>query len=184
MAKNTNEKVIEYILNTKNTKEEYYYNTLKQRIAGKHNYGSCYELEANSIDEKILELESKLLGTDWVETTHEELKQGSRLFKGYLPGYLGIIDIEDVSNEGKLKVLDPKKTGKVSVGIEGKRGPLVDTTYLITGVSNGITCMWTFHPGEPITPSTISSDTIKPGMLLSKDEAIRLGFKKVKIMNG
>ena len=162
---------------------------LAQRIAGPTNAGSSYE--GVTADE----LKSSIFNAKWSETTHESVdaEKGYRVFTTEdLPkGIVGIADIKDMPENAEFYAIDPKQTGKISIGISSEymkdNAPVTNTTYMITGPEmidgEELQVVQTFHPGEPVSPSIISTEEIQDGTKLSKSEATNLGFDKCKFIS-
>lgn len=153
---------------------------LNQRIEGPTNAGSSYNMSKE-------ELLNKLLNGKWEEVEHPGVKEGCRCFKMPLKGLEGILDIKDLPETTNFYAIDPKHTGNISVGAAGIQKKEVDDTYLIVGKDdiNGIEddVVFTFHPGEPVAPSNVTTQEIPDGKKLSLDEIKNLGFDKVKFMS-
>lgn len=162
---------------------------LAQRIAGPTNAGSSYE------DITDTKLKIAILSANWSETTHKSVdaEKGYRVFttKDLPKGIVGIADIKEMPENAEFYAIDPKHTGNISIGISSEymkdNAPVTNTTYLITGpeMINGkeLQVVQTFHPGEPVSPSIISTEEIKDGTKLSKYEATHLGFDKCKFIS-
>lgn len=154
---------------------------LGQRIEGPSNAGSSYEVDSPE------ELYDILISQEWEETTHPDVMPGCRAFKSKLAGLEGILNMEDLLDDVELYAIDPKGTGKVGIGAgEVEKNP-VDTTYLIIGKENidgkDEDVVFTFHPGEPVRPSEVEIKDIPDGTRLTKEEAQKLGFDKVKYLS-
>lgn len=153
---------------------------LNQRIEGSTNAGSSYPMEKN-------ELLQALKNGDWEEIEHPEVQEGCRCFKIPLKGLEGILDVEELDDNTRFFAMDPKKTGKISIGAANVKKKEVNDTYLIVGKEeidgNKEDVVFTFHPGEPVRPSIVDIDTIRDGEVLDKDKLAKYGFSKVKFMS-
>ena len=58
-----------------------------------------------------------------------------------------------------------------------------DNTTVVLGYEQGVEIIFTFHPGRAVLPSRRSISDVGDKMELSKEEAIDLGIKYVKIGN-
>lgn len=161
--------------NTKRVVPGYFENTVRNRLSG--GIGSIYDQFETSE-----ELEKALLSADWEETTHPSVLAGCRVFKANLPGRLGIIEIDTLPDDVELIADDSKSTGNVAMTVKGVRGTVVPETYLIIGKEKDVDVVYTFHPGEPVKPSIVSTSTVNHGSVVSKREAKKLGFDLAKIV--
>lgn len=163
------------ISNTKKFLSEYFSNTLAQRLAG--GAGSCYD-QFDSAEN----LEIALRRANWEETTHKDVMEGCKVFKTNLPGRFGLVKIAELSDSVKIIADDRKGTGCISLTVSGTKGNIVEETYLIIGEEKGEDVVFTFHPGEPIRPSNVSTSEIAHGDIVSKSKAKELGFDFAKIV--
>lgn len=165
----------EYVNNIKTLMPDYWKATLTQRLVG--GAGSCYEQFTTTE-----ELETAILGCNWEETTHPNIMLPCIAFKAQLPGRFGMVRISNLPDDIELISLDPKNTGKVSVAAKGVLGEIVPESYLIVGEEQGKMVIFTFHPGEPLRPSEVETIVIKNGTVLTKEQAMDLGFDWAKII--
>lgn len=164
-----------FVNNTKEVVADYWKATCTQRLSG--GAGSIYP-QFSSIEE----LETALLNTDWVETTHPAVMEGCRVFVGNLSGEFGLVDISTLPDDAVLVADDRKNTGKVAMTIAGVRGKVVPQTYVIVGMEGDKEVVFTFHPGEPVRPSIVSVENLSHGTTVTKSEALALGFNLAKIV--
>ena len=154
---------------------------LGQRIEGPTNAGSSYKVESPE------ELYEKLVNQEWEETTHPDVMPGCRVFKSDLAGLEGILNLKNLPDDVELYAIDPKGTGKVGVGAGKIEKNPVEETYLIIGKENidgkNEDVVFTFHPGEPVRLSEVETKDIPDGTKISKQEAEKLGFDKVKYLS-
>ena len=154
---------------------------LGQRIEGPTNAGSSYEVSSPK------ELYEKLISQEWIETTHPDVMPGCRVFKSNLAGLEGILNLDKLPDDVELYAIDPKATGKIGMGAgQVEKNPSKET-YLIVGKENidgkDEDVVFTFHPGEPVRPSEVETKDIPDGTRLSKEQAKRFGFDKVKYLS-
>ena len=156
---------------------EYFERTCAQRLAS--GAGSIFE-GINSVEE----MEKALRTANWSEATHPDVMPECKAYKttDIEGGRLGLIRIEDLPEDVKIIASDPKGTGKVSMTVHGELGPAAEETWLITGMEEGHEIVFTFHPGEPVRPSILEVKDCPNGTVLSKKEAINLGFDFAKIV--
>lgn len=167
--------ISECVANIKTMLPGYWNNTLKQRLAG--GAGSCYDA-FNSVEE----LEKAVLTADWEETSHPCVPGDNRVFKAHLPGLFGLVRIADLPEDTILTADDRKNTQKVSLTLSGTRGEIVKESFLITGIEAGKEVVFTFHPGEPIAPSKVSTSELAHGSTVSKAKALEMGFEWAKLV--
>ena len=158
---------------------------IDQRVSGDKNAGSSYDMSAK-------ELKQAIFKANWVETTHPNVEEPCRVFitKDIPKGRNGIRNIEDFPDDAVFYAIDRKDTGFVGIGVAGENvSPYVDITYLIVGPEeiNGKTedIVYTFHPGEPLKlkEEQTTNKEIPDGTILTKKQALALGFKHCKLMN-
>lgn len=159
---------------------EYFANTCKQRLF--NGAGSRYETI-----EGVDEMESYLRLAAWVPAEHPDVIPGCTAYRttGIPGGRFGLVRIADLPDDVKIVASDPKGTGKVSMTVTGQQGPKVSETWLILGpeeVDGEIRqVVYTFHPGEPIRPSMLEVKDCPDGTVLTKAEALALGFELAKV---
>lgn len=185
--KTTTEHVRACILRTKEHDPEYFKKCLEQRLAtiGK---GSFYQYTDPEV------LEGALMIARWNKYEHPNIAPGCHAFISYsqcLCGFLGVVPLEILPAAAKCYIKDVKGTGTLSLCVKllnGSRWP-IEYTVLITGDDGYGECMFTFHPGDPLKPSTLSSDgsnehRLKDGDVISAKRAMELGFKHAKVIHG
>lgn len=163
----------ELVENTKKFNRKYWEATLKQRL--ETGAGSCYPQFFS-----IRELEEAVLQAEWIETTHKLVNSPCRVYKANLRGLYGMKKISEIPDDCVLMLDDRKNTGSFSLITKFCKGDYVEETYLITGIENGKEVIYTFHPGEPIELKNIKCGIHNNGSIISKNEAIFLGFEYVK----
>ena len=155
--------------------------TLRQRLA-------CMPGAAGSVYEQFDDPEvllSALLTEDWEPYSHPAIAPGCEAFVALIPGRLGIVTIADMPAGTPVTLDDKKGTGKVSAVVRGVRGAEVDFTVLILGPEkdsegHSYEVIYTFHPGDPIRPSTVSAEGMH-GNVVTPAEAIALGLEMAKV---
>lgn len=181
MSQDINNYVIKAILNTKENSPDYFIACLKQRLAD--GQGSTTDFKT------VEELEKALLAADWEKFEHPNIAENCLGFitKSF-GGYMGMIPLEYLSNQLICRLDDIKGIGKLSLTCyaDSDRYP-VDYNVLIIGDDGFGPCMFTFHPGEPLKPSTLSSDGnnefgLKEGDTINVAQAKKFGFKYVKLL--
>ena len=176
----SNAKVIEAINTTKEFLPDYWDSCLAKRIVG--GAGSRFiDTDGNPISSKEV-LEDMLCNADWTEVKHPLVADDCTAYKCNLKGTLGIIKVADLPDDTVFIVDDRKGTGKVSLTVVGVQGDIVSESYLITGDEAGKTVVFTFHAGEPISPSKVTTDTIAHGSKVSKSQALELGFEYAQVI--
>jgi hypothetical protein len=99
-------------------------------------------------------------GLEWEVYNHSAVKGNAQAFIATcVPGWMNVVHISSVPPDATLVLEDPKNTGTVEVTWEqDKRGVPVDFVVLLAGPDRqnpSKTIVWTFFPGDPVTPSTI-----------------------------
>lgn len=166
------------IFNCRRMLPDYYKACLTQRLAdGK---GSVTEFTDFS------DLENALLDANWKIYTHPNIAPDCTAYiTKDICGFLGMIKLEDLPSNQICEFIDPKGTGTLSLATKTGRAHFVDFTVLIVGKENDVDVMYTFHPGEPLKPSTLAADGsnefgFKVGDKITVEDAIAAGFKTVK----
>lgn len=168
------------ILNTKKNAPEYYKKCLEQRLST----GQGSTTEFDNIDK----LEQCLLNANWEKYEHPNIAENcSAYITTSFGGFVGMIPINKLSDQLICSLIDFKGTGKLSLTCftDSDKYP-VDYNVLIVGDDGYGPCMFTFHPGEPLKPSTLSSDGnnefgLKEGDTITVAQAKQYGFKYVKL---
>lgn len=181
MSNEINEFVKSAILNTKKNDPDYFKKCLEQRLI--NGQGSVTEFD------NVEDLEKALLNADWEKYTHPNIAEGcSAYITKSFGGFMGMIQIEYLSDQLICRLDDIKGTGKLSLTCYADRDRYpVDYNILIIGDDGFGPCMFTFHPGEPLKPSTLSSDGnnefgLKEGDTINVAQAKKFGFKYVKLL--
>lgn len=172
------------ILRTKEHDPVYYKKCLEQRLcSGK---GSITEYTT------VEDLEYALMHHSWYSYEHPAIADGCRAFVcTSIRGWLGMAPLSKLDLDYMCTLLDVKGTGKLSLVLtdarnQFKRWP-VDYTVLIVGDDGYGASMFTFHPGDPLPPSRLSSDGknelgLKDGDKITVRKAIELGFAHAKLI--
>jgi hypothetical protein len=166
-------RVIEAI---ENTPADYITSCIAQRC-GDSAQGSTYALDPD-------EMRAALLSEQWVQRDHPEVKAPCVAFVApRWRGRVGVLPLDALNALVRLE--DPKRTGYLSAvvhhtadlpcSISGDR-----ETWLILGPHEGREVLYTFHPGEPVPPSRVSTSEIMPGEIMLASEARALGLTHAK----
>lgn len=166
----------------------YYESCINQRLYN-GGMGSFYDKNVDFID-----VMCKLINVDWEEVTHPNVQLPCRCFKcdNFFTGYVGMVELEKLSDDVELFFSDFKNTGKLSLCVKESDVDVdvmkTNTTYLITGDDGYGPIVFTFHPGEPLKPSTLEDGTnsygVKKNDSVTKEMALKMGFKHVKVSRG
>lgn len=167
-----------------NTREDYLRRCLAQRVPG--DAGSSGSTFRVTDVEALLAL---LHTAEWEPYTHPAVLPGCTAFRAPLPGELGIVDLHALPGTAPVVLADPKGTGHWSahVGREQLTEDLVaaDFSVIILGpdesVPDGPEMVWTFHPGDPIRPSSVAAKPGVESVTLTAHEAIARGFDLAKV---
>ena len=133
---------------------KYWSKTLAQRVDGPEAAGSVVVGISSAAS-----LEELLLKTDWEEYSHPDVMAECQAFKAMIPGRLGVTPLAALPKDTVVTLDDRKGTGKVSCTVKGIRGQQVDFTVLIVGTEDGREVCFTFHPGDPVRPSQIQTES-------------------------
>ncbi len=152
---------------------------LAQRNPGPSALGSTFLLP---------ETRDTLLETLWEPYTHPEVAAPAVAFKAGIPGYLGVVPLASLDMLTPVRLEDPKGTRFLEAVVELERGPRVDFTILLLGPSRSdpaVETLWTFFPGEPVSPSGLNAGPLTGGAKGRSDltvaEAIMLGLRYAKV---
>lgn len=177
-----NEYVKQAILSTKAFDEGYYWSCIKQRLPSSgEGRGSIVDFDGSAE-----EFEKFLLNANWEEVGDcPNLLEDCKAFKtNDIKGHLGVIALDELDPKTELVLDDFKKVGVLTPVTEGFVSTILYPTYIIVGKEGDKELMFTFHPGEPVQPSTLkpSCDIIHEGAKITVSEAIKLGLKFAKII--
>lgn len=184
----TTEHVRKCISRTKLYSLAYFMKCLQQRL-DKIGKGSFYPYTDTEV------LEKELMSAEWEEFKHPNIARGCHGYISYsegLHGFVGVIPLSMLPAGTKCYLRDIKGTGTLSLCVKpvgNERGLVSTYTVLITGDDGYGECMFTFHPGDPLKQSTLSSDGsnehgLRDGDEISVEWAISLGFKHAKLIHG
>lgn len=182
----TTEHVRKCISRTKLYSLAYFMKCLQQRL-DKIGKGSFYPYTDTEV------LEKELMSAEWEEFKHPNIARGCHGYISYsngLHGFVGVIPLSMLPAGTKCYLRDIKGTGTLSLCVKpvgNERGLVSTYTVLITGDDGYGECMFTFHPGDPLKPSSLTSDGsnehgLRDGDEISVKEAIRYGFRHAKII--
>jgi hypothetical protein len=134
-------------------------------------------------------LEDALRASSWTPYPHEAILPQCAAFRTFdLVGRIGLVGLSDLPATTTVELRDPKGTGKAEAIVRfpkseaESRRPFVPYVVIILGPTDeGGECVWTFHPGPPIMPSTHPTPTEGSETMTAK-EALDLGLKFAKIV--
>ena len=164
-------KEMKEVLNkTKEVLADYFANTVSQRLCG--GSGSRYP----QFDDSVA-LEVALENANWEAYDHPAIGEGCKGYKSELPGEVGLIELDNLNDDDEVELVDPKGTGSLSAVVKRDDYVPVGFSVMIVGEHEGNSVVFTFHPGDPVRPSTVEG---KP-RTISVREARKLGFDLAKI---
>ena len=154
--------------------ESYWAETLASRQP--NGFGSRFLTETSSED---------ILSWNWAPYLDcPDLQDGCVAFVTPISGILGVVRLSDLPQEMKVRLSDPKSTGKVTPELE--RSTLsqgldqVEFKVAILGQEGDREVVFTLHPGDPIRPSSVPAKE-RTGLRISVAEALSLGLKFAKV---
>lgn len=100
----------------------------------------------------------------------------------YFGGELGVVSLDDLPADSDIILDDRKNTGNVSATVKGVRGKKVDFIVAILGPEQGKEVLFTFHPGDPVNPSRVKTETGMHGRHVTVAEALKMGLQTAKIV--
>lgn len=162
------------IENTRRVIPDYFWKMLKKRSQVEGGVGSVYPATAE-------ELERELLSRSWYLYEHNKIAAGCTGGFTRMPGLLGIVELSSLPVTSKFTLRDIKDTGSCELVVEGSTVPRreVGFTVIMLGKHGQDEVVFTFHPGDPITPSQVKGDM--DGKIITYEEARRLGFTYVQV---
>jgi len=180
-AQNTNPttRVREALARTKALLPDYWSKCLAQRAhpdASSQAAGSVY------VGRTAVQVEEMLLGAAWEPYKHPSVMAGCSAFRAPLPGNMGLVALNKCPSSARVRLIDPKGTGTVEAALVAPLGPAVEHTVAILGDEEGQEVCFTFHPGDPVRPSTLSAKDYPAGTELSAGEAWSLGLEWAKVV--
>ena len=99
-----------------------------------------------------------------------------------LGGELGIVQISELDPDTKVTLDDRKGTGFISATVKGQRGKHVGFTVAILGQEQDREVLFTFHPGDPVIPSSVKAAGLH-GKVITAKEALAMGLETAKIVS-
>lgn len=166
-----------------NTPSDYFEKNLKMR-SGKSEgrMGSHYpDMDPEAI-------KKALLSAKWEPYNHPSVKKPAEAFKADIPGIFDVVEIKSLPPQTKVKLADPKGTGKLEAVVHGgSKSQEVAHTTILVGPHGDKEVVWTFFPGDPIMPSALEpgkygDKDLTDGSELTAEEALATGkleFAKV-----
>ena len=126
-------------------------------------------------------LHAMLVDAAWEPYAHPAIMDGCTAFRASLAGHVGVVALADLPDHTIVTLADAKRTGYVEATVVGVAVLPVDFAVIILGDDEGQEIVFTFHPGDPIAPSTLPAPTFA-GVRMLRDEAIEHGFTLAKIV--
>lgn len=125
-------------------------------------------------------LERVIPALHWESYEHPAVAAGCAAFRAELPGFVGVVPLRSLDLSQVVTLLDPKSSGFVEA-VADFDGDLPSSpfTVIILGQYEGREIVYTFHPGEPIRPSSVAAD--RDGQRVTVDQAVRLGLEYAKV---
>lgn len=102
-----------------------------------------------------------------------------------VPGKEGIVDLTTLTGNNEYLYVtfgDEKGTGFAKARMEYFSGPKTNFAVAILGQHEGKEVMFTFHPGDPIRPSTVPDEKSLWGKQFYVKDAIKMGVRYAKLI--
>ena len=155
----------------------YFDNTCRQRLSS--GTGSIYSKIST-----IADMRQYLIVSPWKKAENPNVAPGCTAYKtsNITSGQYGMVPVAKQPENTTFIIEDQKGTGKVSLVMQGAGRIPAEETWLIIGpADNGEPVVFTFHPGEPVPRATTSTEELPVGTVLTKAEALALGFNLAKV---
>lgn len=173
------------VMNTTNTRivaalaatpADYLARCLVQRCHGADAAGSVFT-EMSSPDALLRGLQT----ASWEPYEHPAIMAGCTAFRAHFAGRVGIVPLAALAPDTVVVLADAKRTGYVEATVPGVATIPVDFAVIILGVDEGREIVFTFHPGEPIAPSTLPASLLA-GSRMTAAVALEHGLTHAKIV--
>jgi hypothetical protein len=117
----------------------------------------------------------------WEPYTHPAITAGCTAFRAPMAGRVGIVALASLPADTTVVLADAKRTGYVEATVPGAATTPVDFAIIILGEDEGREIVFTFHPGEPVAPSTLPASMFK-GARMTAAEAMDHGLTHAKVV--
>lgn len=124
---------------------------------------------------------SALYAAPWEPFDHPDVASGATAYRAPLRGRLGLVALASLDPETPVTLEDPKGTGTLSAVVTGVHGEEVAHATLILGPSEGAEIVYTFHPGDPVRPSSVRAEGMD-GRRVTVAECRALGLDLAKVV--
>ena len=155
----------------------YFENTCRQRISS--GTGSIYSKIST-----IADMRHYLIISPWEKAENSNVAPECVAYKtnNITSGQYGMVPVAEQPEDTMFTIEDQKATGRVSLVMQGAgRIPAKETWLIVGPADNGEPVVFTFHPGEPVPRATTSTEELPVGTVLTKKEALALGFNLAKV---
>jgi hypothetical protein len=124
-------------------------------VEGQHGRGSEDDVRAT---------ERAFRACKWEPWQHTAVAEGCTVFRAplrpeFMLGLIAVVSIESIPDDTLLSLEDPKGTSFVEAVLEVEdlfdKGQRADDVWVILGPAGTGEGVWTWHPGPPVTPSTL-----------------------------
>ena len=158
------------------TPADYLARCLAQRCHGADACGSVFA-DYTDPSELLLALKSAA----WETYEHPAIMAGCAAFRAPFAGRMGIVELASLPADTIVVLADAKRTGYVEATVPGAATTPVDFAIIILGIDEGREIAYTFHPGEPIAPSTLPASLLN-GARMTAAVAIEHGLTHAKVV--
>ncbi len=158
------------------TPADYLARCLVQRCHGADAAGSVFTEQDNPAT-LLLGLQT----ASWEPYEHPAIMAGCAAFRAPFAGRVGIVPLASLAPDTVVVLADAKRTGYVEATVPGVASMPVDFAVIILGIDDGREIVFTFHPGEPIAPSTLPASLLA-GSRMTAAVAMEHGLTHAKVV--
>lgn len=126
-----------------------------------------------------------LASAEWTPYNHPDVKAPAVAFKADIPGYFGLVDLEELDEDTPIQVVKAHK-GAIEeaaclVSPDGISRPKSEFTTILLGPGKEGEIVWTFFPGPPISPRSTPWTQELADSINTAGDAVANGFKWAKL---
>lgn len=127
-----------------------------------------------------------LMSAEWIEFSHPDIGGPAIGYEAPIPGTMNLIKLDTLDPQTPIRMElghkgeIPYVTALLNPADVGQKGVPVKHTVMLLGPGEEGNIVWTFHPGDPIRPSTTKPNSETEAAKTVQD-VINLGFQYGKI---